>query len=196
MQQFATREAFVTYVDYLALKRHFTTTTYDYHKFNGKIRCGLDSFKKRRDVEVFYRLSKESDSHNMLLSNFVEKPKFWVGKILDAESKDIYNDWKRRTQSFEYLFSLDLNKLDDNFQNNFYIRQGENPLLLDLYMRKQIMIETVAVLLKTTNTLEYWKTNISDKIIALDKINHIGNYIPFVKYNEKNIEKKLREMFF
>ena len=38
-QSFANEESFNLYVKYLALKKHFTTDGYDYHKYNGKIRA-------------------------------------------------------------------------------------------------------------------------------------------------------------
>ncbi len=47
---YATEDAFKTYVDYLALKRHFTTKTYDYHKYNGKVKVSFEAFQTRKDV--------------------------------------------------------------------------------------------------------------------------------------------------
>ena len=48
-------EGFDAYKTYLALKRHFTSD-YDYFKYNGKVRAGVESFLKRNDKFFFRKL--------------------------------------------------------------------------------------------------------------------------------------------
>ena len=40
---------FDVYKIYLGVKLHFTTDTYDYYKYSGKVNATLDSFTKRKD---------------------------------------------------------------------------------------------------------------------------------------------------
>ena len=50
---------FDVYKTYLAIKLHFTTTAYDYHKYNGKVNTSLEQFTKRNDRYFFYKLSNK-----------------------------------------------------------------------------------------------------------------------------------------
>lgn len=44
---------FEVYVNYLALKSHFSSPKYDYFKYNKKVRASLTSFNKRKDRYFF-----------------------------------------------------------------------------------------------------------------------------------------------
>ena len=81
MSLYNTRDAYEMYVYYLALKRHFTSS-YDYHKYNGKINASITSFETRKDKFFFYKLSKRSDAKDFILSNMVNNPKIWIGDML------------------------------------------------------------------------------------------------------------------
>jgi hypothetical protein len=48
---------FDVYKVYLGVKLHFTTKTYDYIKYGGKVNATLDSFTKRKDRYFFHKLS-------------------------------------------------------------------------------------------------------------------------------------------
>ena len=50
-------EGFDAYKVYLALRQHFTSV-YDYFKYNGKVRAGVESFLKRKDKFVASRQQK------------------------------------------------------------------------------------------------------------------------------------------
>ena len=48
---------FDVYKTYLAVKLHFTSDTYDYYKYDGKVNAKLDTFTKRKDRYFFHKLS-------------------------------------------------------------------------------------------------------------------------------------------
>lgn len=52
---------FDCYKTYLALKNHFTKSSYDYHKYNKKTRASLQSFYKRKDRFWFEKLSRQKE---------------------------------------------------------------------------------------------------------------------------------------
>ena len=49
---------FEAYIQFLALKLHFTSEHYDYFKYNGKHNATMASFEKRTDKRFFKRLAK------------------------------------------------------------------------------------------------------------------------------------------
>ena len=73
-QSFANEESFNLYVKYLALKKHFTTDGYDYHKYNGKIRAKFETYRTRNDVFFFHKLAQKDDPINLMLANMLVNP--------------------------------------------------------------------------------------------------------------------------
>ena len=51
---------------YLAIKLHFTTDTYNYDEYGGKVNCKLETFTKRNDRYFFHKLSKQYDEKNIV----------------------------------------------------------------------------------------------------------------------------------
>ena len=49
------------YKTYLGISRHFTTESYDYQKYCGKVRCSLQSFYKNKQRFWFEKLSRKYD---------------------------------------------------------------------------------------------------------------------------------------
>ena len=47
------------FLKYACVKLHFTTNTYDYIQYVGKVNCKLETFTKRNDRYFFHKLSKK-----------------------------------------------------------------------------------------------------------------------------------------
>ena len=50
-------DGFSVFKTYLAIKLHFSSDTYDYFKYEGKVNCKLETFTKRNDRYFFHKLS-------------------------------------------------------------------------------------------------------------------------------------------
>ena len=87
------------YIDYLALKKHFTTEHYDYHKYNGKVNASKDSFEKRKDKFFFEKISRHRDPHGLMLANFLKLDDIWVKNLTGDEATERYNQWLGKLQS-------------------------------------------------------------------------------------------------
>jgi hypothetical protein len=176
-------DAFEAYTKYIALKNHFSSKTYDFFKYNGRTRASKASFEKRGDKYFFHKLSKHSDCVNYLASNFLEGD-CWVGDLVneqDAEKK--YIQWKKRIESLSYFFKNDLEKLDSNFNINFEVVNGEHPILLKKYLRKEISPETVLILNDLVRFFPSWNKKIEDKVIWPNEYLKLKKYRPFFTIN-------------
>lgn len=185
---YSTREAFDIYVYYLALKRHFTSS-YDFFKYNGKVKANAHSFETRNDKFHFYRLSKMPEAKELILANMITNPKIWVGDLLDDKARDVYNDWKKRKESLGYVFRQDLSELNEDDPNSDILTNGDHPRLLKLYMRKQIHIETLIILDDMMKIFSYWDKNIKDTIVYPDINNTVRKYKPFLEYDKAKMKK-------
>ena len=195
-QSYANEDSFHWYVKYLAMKKHFTSDGYDYHRYNGKIRASYDKFRTRNDAYFFEKLSRKENPEKLILSNMIVKPNAWIREIVEQEGEERYIEWQRKIDSLSRVFKSDLNLLDDNFQANFTAVNGQHPYIMSMYMQKKISLETITILAKITNIFPYWEKEIVDKIIASDIIRLIRKYRPFLEIDEKKFKNIVKERFF
>lgn len=193
---YATDESFRVYVDYLALKRHFTTDSYDYQKYNGKVKASFSSFSTRNDAFFFYKLSKKKDWHNIILANILKNPNIWVREILEENAESIFAAWEGRIDSLTYTFKDDLSRLKENYAENFIPVNGQHPYVISLYLQNKISIETFTILANISNVYERWSKEVVDKIVAGDIIKLSKKYYPFLEINRKKFSDIVKEHFF
>lgn len=195
-QSFANEQTFNLYVKYLAFKKHFTTDQYDYQKYRGKVRASFDKFRTRNDVFFFHKLWQKDEPENYLLANMIVNPNSWIREIVEETGEARYFEWKKKIESLSYTFKSDLSKLDDNYQANFATPDGQHPLVMRLYLQKQITLETFTLLTNMSNIFPYWDTNLVDKIVARDIIRLSKKYRPFLEIDEKKFKDIVRNHFF
>jgi hypothetical protein len=193
---FANEESFNFYVKYLALKQHFTTDGYDYHKYRGKIKASFDTFRTRNDVFFFHKLANKEDPENLLLANMIVKPNAFIREIVEQDGEDRYFEWKKKTDSLGRVFKEDLNKLEDDYQQNFVSNNGQHPHVMGLYVQRKITLESFTILTNLSNIFPYWDKEIVDKIVARDIIRLSKKYRPFLNIDEKKFKSIIRERFF
>jgi hypothetical protein len=192
---FLNENGLTAYQEYMAIKRHFTST-YDYFKYNGKVSVSFDTFLARKDAYSFQRLSKKKDYKNLILANIVENSKTWVGDLLDERANEIYLTWKRRNDAITSHVQDNLSKLNDDFKSNFVSHNGQYPKLIDLYLRKEISLETTCILTKITNSQEYWSKTVLDNVMFPDIMKKLDNYYPFLVYSKEKVKKVVKDHFF
>lgn len=193
---YATEEAFRVYVDYLALKRHFTTDSYDYKKYNGKVRASFDSFQTRNDAFFFYKLSRKKDWHNMILANILKNNNVWIREILEESGERIYAEWEGKMDALTYNFKDDLSRLKDNYADNFIPVNGQHPYIMSLYLQNKISLETFTILSNISNIYDRWSNEIVDKVVARDIIRLSKKYYPFLEIDRKKFSEIVKERFF
>jgi len=193
---YATEEAFRVYVDYLALKRHFTTDSYDYHKYNGKVRASFESFQTRNDAFFFYKLSRNKNWHNIILANILKNPNVWIRELLEETGDSIFAEWEGRMDSLTYTFKDDLSRLKENYPENFIPNNGQHPHIMTLYLQNKISIETFAILSNISNIYDRWSNEIVDKVVARDIIRLSKKYYPFLEIDRKKFSEIVKERFF
>ena len=186
---------FEAYKLYLAVKRHFTTPTYDYFKYNGKIKVSQDSFESRKDKYMFYKLSKKEDLLDYLVANLSEEPNIWVGDLIDKKCELIYNTYKSRKESLTYIFKNDIENLLEDFDQNFKVENGDYPYLLKLLIRKKINKETFIIMNDCVSFFSSWNKKIIDPILWPTISMNCKKLYPFLEFEKDKYCKILREKF-
>lgn len=140
------------YITYLAMKKHFTTASYSYHKYNGKVRASESAFLKRRDRYFFERMSRKLSDDEIkmyFVSSFIASDtpsSVWVGEIIQSGERH-YKDMTKRLQSLSYNFSQEASELFDeyNLGEVFDCAKGHPPALKK-FLADEMSIETLTIL--------------------------------------------------
>jgi hypothetical protein len=189
-------EPFEVYQKYLAMKRHFSSDSYDYHKYNGKVKANQHSFDIRKDKYFFYKLSKQKNVEEFLLANFVDGDNdFWIGQLRDDKCTAAYENYRKRKQALTYVFKEDLSKLKDNFDENIIVPENEHPYLLRLYMRKDICIETLTLIDMMVYNYKYWDKVLHDDVIWPQVKAKSINYRPFMSVDINKYKAIVKDRF-
>lgn len=190
---------FDTFVDYLALKRHFTDPNYDYFRYNGKVKANKASFDVRKDKIFFERLAKHAaDPHTVLLSNIVSQggKRVWICDIAFSDNaKRIAAEHIRFNESLTYNVKEQLKQFDMPFDKLVRIPPNGHPPLLESYITGSINLETVIVVVDVSRAYKQWKTALGEDPIAQEVLFMIDKYRPFVTYDEEKIRKVIVDVF-
>lgn len=184
---------------YVALKLHFTSDTYDYIKFNGKVKTTESKFNLRKDKYFFQKLCNKYDRdmvRDYFVSNFVYDTNTWVGSITEKRGEIIYSEWKRKIDSISYLV---LNEVDellndvDTFDQLFKVENGQHPILLKKYLAKKVSIETMIILDDMLGYVKNFDKQITEKLFWPNIKKTMVKYRPFLTVNFTKIKFNLKE---
>lgn len=173
----------------MAIKNHFQTT-YDYFRYNGKVKTQPSSFEVRKDKYFFTKMQKHPDALGLLVSHFIDNPHAWIGDIVQFDvSQDLYLNWKKRQQAITYTYQEDLKKLSPDLDHSLTVVHGQHPILLKLYLGGTISPETLILLNGQVNYFPYWQKEITDPAIWPTNYNKLVKYRPFIQFDKDKIKK-------
>lgn len=149
---------------YTAIKLHFTCESYDFFKFQGKLKHP-PKLAKRNDQHFFERLSKKDDPAGLIIANVANDPHVWVGNLLHEQAKETYLAWRKRQDTTMYTFQTEFRKLAYSFPDAFTCIAGSHPLALKLYLQREVSVDTMAITNQVMSFLPNW-----DKVLANDAV--------------------------
>ena len=190
---------FQVYIEYLALKSHFSNEKYDYFKYNKKVRASVASFNKRSDKYWFEKTSRKYNDKEIvdfLVSNFVaaDNPQsIWIGHIINSGERT-YAEWMKTNQSLTYIFKEQSEELfsETKLENVFDCSKG-HPIVLKKFLSGKISIETLVILDKIFLFGNSFDKKLLDPVWEMVSLK-IKKYSPFLQINTLNYKKTLREI--
>lgn len=194
---------FASYIMFHAIKQHFTTKSYDFFKYNGKIKLNQDHFMKDKCKYSYYKLSRKYDLDELrdfLVANFIDREIKWVGDITNEEGEASYFKWKKRNQSLTYIFTENVECLFDKVNKPdelLVVRSGRFPRLLQETMEGNIEVETLCILNDIMSFVSMWDSKVDDDIIYPEWSRKIIKYTPFIDFDKTKytniLKQKLKE---
>lgn len=192
-----------TYQTYLAVKQHFSDGSYDYFKYNGKIRVNVDTFYTRKDRFFYEKLARKFDGkpdelRNYFVANLSNNPKTWIRELVGVKAESVYNDWKKYQESLSYNFQQDVCRIGEKdlpFDDLFSCSDGQHPILLDMYTNSEIAIETLIGFDILLGCFKRWNKEIDDPIVWPDIYTFCQRYRPFLRVNKQKFKEILKGEF-
>lgn len=178
---------------YMALKSHFTTKSYDFIKYHGKIRLSKDTFEKRRDYYSFQKLSRlygDEEMKDFLVANFVYRSTEtkWVGSLFEEGAKDAYTRFQKELQFLTYTFKQDISKI--NLHEDF---KGTDPNILNIFYGNHISIFTMVILDDMISYSTKYNKELQDNFLWSEIGTRLSKFRPFFEYDRKKFKELLRE---
>ena len=187
------------YREYLALKNHFTKDSYDYFKYNKKVRATLQSFYKRKDRMWFERVSRQKTDKEVVeffVSNFVTCPDpetLWIGEMI-KEGESRYQNWQRKIQSLSYVFKEESETLftENKFDDVFDCSKGHPPVLKN-FLSGKISLETLVIYDRIFLFGKNFDKRLQDPVWQTVSLK-IRKYNPFLNIDVFRYRKILKEL--
>ena len=183
-----TREGYECYKMYLALQRHFSTS-YDFHKYNGKVNASVEAYQKRNDMFSFEKLSRvvlPEDRLDFFVCHFLDNPKCWIRSM----SKSNYEKYKSKMKAFPTKFKEDLEYISTfNPAELMAANSNEIPQIHKLFINKKIDAETIIAVDKFFPFIDSHDKEVKLPIVWPDHIAMLKNYRPFFQPKVSDIQK-------
>jgi hypothetical protein len=191
-----TVDGFKAYKYYIAIKLHFTKDSFDVFTNRGSVKGTREAFNARNDRYIFEKLARKFPVDRDIIQYYVSNFAYGnEGVVYDlAEAEENYAEWNKRKQSITKIFADDLSKiLMDAYKRkikessiiNFTLNQY--PSILNLYLGKQIGIETLRIIDDFENLLGAWKQNSSMLLLWENEIRKVEKIRGFVKYDKDKV---------
>lgn len=189
-------DAYNAFVQYLAVKKHFTTKTYDFHKYNGKVKTTREVFDKRPDKYQFHKLAQRKHSLEFLVANYAYGGVGWIGDLLqNVRSDDNYKKFIATRDSLTYCYRQDLDQMLPAFDQNFVVVDGQHPHALKLMLQGEIKIETLSILDHLIGFTKRWSRDIIDPVIWPDVALRCTKLRSFMSYDRSKLKKLTVDCF-
>jgi hypothetical protein len=190
---------FDAYREYLALKNHFTKDSYDYFKYNKKVRATVQSFYKRKDRFWFEKLARQKSEQEVVeffVANFASCPDpetLWIGEMI-KEGEERYQTWQRKVQSLSYVFKEESQSLfeENKFDDVFNCTKGHPPLLKK-FLSGKVSLETMVLYDKIFDYSKNFNKKLQDPVWETVS-RRIKKYNPFLNIDVFKFRKILKNV--
>jgi len=187
------------------MKLHFSKPEFDFFQYEGKVNAKEETYQQRNDYYFFETLARKltrQEALEYLLATFVEAEdpaKVWIGDI-KRSGKDNWVVWTKLHQSLTYAFEQDLRSVADSLEekkatfDDLFRSLGQTPLLLSLYVRRTIRLETLIIMDLVLDYMREWDINMTDPLWQSVSFK-VKKYKPFLSLNKNKYTSILKQNF-
>lgn len=187
---------FEAFCMFQALKLHFTNESYDYFRYNGKVKQTVDQFNQKRDKYFYHRLCRRYNSDEIqdyIVANLLADESVWVGKLLDDDSDDIYTNYIKKKQSLSYRFKNEVEHILTTHSNPFKFEDNNYPAIINDYMRGDVSLDTLIILNDVTQCFAKFDKKLKGDFLWDKLYFKCRKFRPFLSYDKEKIKGILKQ---
>jgi hypothetical protein len=189
-------DPFFAYQLYSSLRLHFTSKSYDYTKYNGKLKststvAAHRKFEANKQRIFFAQLARHADPEGLLIANLLENPKVFITEIVGPEGLETYTNWKGRQGQLTYRFKNELGN-DKLFARMMKIGDNGLPVLINEYIAGRVSPETVVMVDAVAKRLDTW-AEIDHPLMQQVQMK-LRKYRPFVDFDKQRVKDALESL--
>ena len=193
------------YQTYLAFKQHFSNPKFDFFQYDGKVKAREETYQQRPDFWFFETIAKkltDQEIKEYMLASFVsaEDPtKVWIGDI-KRTGRDSWLVWQKQQSRLSYTFTEDCERLamyveeGKHTPSNLFEAVAGHPVVLKLYIKRQISLETLIILDMILGFMVDWDKSLKDPLWQSISFK-IRKYKPFLSINTTTFRKVVKSIF-
>lgn len=182
---------FEAYRDFIAVKRHFMSSDYDYLRYNGKVRVLRKTFDESSSGMFYEKIARHHDPHWLIVANLVEDPAMWVGEV--ARDTERYARHRGRAEALDYTLRRDLEGMSRDVCLELSPVPNALPGLAHRYYAGTVSVESAAALSAVTGCGSLWSTNSNQALREAGQ--RLVKYCAFLRPNVDAIRPLVAEHF-
>lgn len=173
---------------YMAVKLHFETDGYDYHRYRGEVSSARQStLDKNRARAMFMRLARMRDVEGRMVAECVRTcplgRRVWVGDVLGGE--DCYQGWAARRDRLMYRLrdEMSANRVDDLRSFLSVGPEAPWPRIVSAYMRGEVSPETLVAVAASIGLVDRWRAQVDEPAVwpGIDRL--LRKYPAFLDFD-------------
>lgn len=189
---------FKAYRYYIAIKLHFTKDNFNVFENRGNVKGSFETFNARNDSYLFEKMGRRFNQDSEIIQFFVSNMVLGDSSTIynDAVAEDNYKQWLSWKESITYNFKEDLHKLELESEKNGYSADeifnctlNDFPIIIKLYLGKQINPITMAIITDIYNPAGEWLNNPTLSLVLEQEIRTLYKMNGFFKYDKEKLEK-------
>lgn len=134
------------YKIFQALKLHFNSKTYDFHKFKGQIKANLKS--PHKDFWIYQKLAERPREElvTLILANLIINPKLYIRELLTHKAKEEWEFWKERVENKYDILLLQSKYIISHYDPSFFDHITIPETICKLYYNQTLSLESLVLL--------------------------------------------------
>lgn len=181
---------------YQAVKLHFTTKSYDYFKYQGKVK--KDNFIDIVPYTIISKGKLKTDFPDFFIPGLFHNPKMKIEYFMNDDYSKIWKYWKGYQLSPLYFLKEELSEIKSYLNNKniefnhlFKVSENELPLIYRFLVKSEISPQTILYMDQVLSFRPIFERKVTESIMYPKLETRIKKITNFVKTQETNRLKKI-----
>lgn len=187
--------------NYHAVKLHFSTTSYNFTKYNGRVKKG--NFQDIVPYAIIAKGKYKKDFPDFFIPGLFKNPKMRIDYFITEDYNRFWAYWKSYQTSPKYFLDRELSELKPymdkkgiSFDKLFAVESNNLPIIYNLIVKDQVSPQTILYLDQVLNFSALFENKVTEKILYPKIKNRLKKIQTFVKPQQTNdLKKIIRNVF-